>query len=157
VVLLNLLLPAYLLPLIALSIFRTLEPDLAKRLDPALSIAAMLLILLYAFSALRQLFAGSLLTGTGVSDAENIARSLLLVALGVAYLGWGIVAVRRDWRVASLLLMLLAAGKVFLLDAAVLEGLPRIGSFLALGFSLIGIGWLYGRFVKDDAPLVSAA
>ena len=35
--------------------------------------------------------------------------------------------------------------KVFLIDAAGLEGLLRIASFMALGFSLIGIGWVYTR------------
>jgi uncharacterized membrane protein len=27
----------------------------------------------------------------------------------------------------------------------------RIVAFLALGFSLIGIGWLYSRYLKPDA------
>ena len=35
-----------------------------------------------------------------------------------------------------------AVGKVFLFDASGLEGLLRIGSFVVLGFSLIGIGSL---------------
>jgi uncharacterized membrane protein len=156
-VLLNMLLPAYLLPLLSLWIIRALAPDEAKRVGRGLSVAAMLLILLYAFSALRQMFTGSLLTLPGVSDAENIGRSLLLVGLGVSFLVWGIAKGLRDWRLASLLLMLLAAGKVFLLDAAALEGLARIGSFLALGFSLIGIGWLYSRFVKEEAAPVGAS
>ena len=30
----------------------------------------------------------------------------------------------------------------------VLDGLARIGSFLALGFSLIGIGWFYSRILS---------
>ncbi len=155
-ILVNLLLPAYLLPLIALRLVRAFEARLAERFDRALSIAEMLLILLFAFSTLRQMFTGTLLTLPGVSDAEDIARSLLLVGLGVGFLIWGIAKGLRDWRIASLLLMLSAAGKVFLLDAAALEGLARIGSFLALGFSLIGIGWLYGRFVKEDAALIGA-
>jgi len=58
---------------------------------------------------------------------------------------WGIRSKKRDWRIASLFLMLGAVCKVFFFDAAGLEGLLRIGSFAALGFSLIGIGWLYSR------------
>jgi len=46
--------------------------------------------------------------------------------------------------------MLAAAGKVFLFDASGLEGLLRIGSFVALGFSLIGIGWLYSRYLRIE-------
>jgi uncharacterized membrane protein len=48
-------------------------------------------------------------------------------------------------RIASLVLMLGAVAKVFLLDASGLEGLMRIASFVALGLSLIGVGWLYSR------------
>ena len=47
--------------------------------------------------------------------------------------------------------MLVAVLKVFLLDASGLEGLLRIGSFVALGFSLIGIGWLYTRQLSSTA------
>ena len=34
--------------------------------------------------------------------------------------------------------------------AAGLDGLARIASFAALGFSLIGIGWLYSRYLPQD-------
>jgi len=37
---------------------------------------------------------------------------------------------------------------VFLVDAAALEGVLRILSFLGLGLALIAIGWAYGRFMK---------
>ena len=30
-----------------------------------------------------------------------------------------------------------------------IEGLLRIGSFVALGFSLILVGWIYSRFLPD--------
>ena len=46
------------------------------------------------------------------------------------------------------MLMLLAVGKVFLVDAAGLAGLLRVASFMALGFSLIGIGWVYTRQLR---------
>ena len=48
--------------------------------------------------------------------------------------------------------MLLAVGKVFLVDAAGLEGLLRVASFMALGFSLIGIGWVYSRQLAVRRP-----
>jgi len=63
---------------------------------------------------------------------------------------WGIRTDKRVWR-ASLLLMLGAFAKVFLLDASGVKGLLRIASFLALSFGLIGIGWLYSRQLKSDA------
>ena len=45
--------------------------------------------------------------------------------------------------------MLATVAKVFLLDTNGLDGLLRVGSFAALGFSLIGIGWLYSRYLPD--------
>ena len=49
-------------------------------------------------------------------------------------------------------LLLLTVGKVFFIDAAELEGLYRVLSFLGLGVALIGIGFFYNKivFVKDS-------
>jgi len=58
-----------------------------------------------------------------------------------AYFGATLAAIA----VFVLVLMLAAVIKVFLVDAAGLAGLLRIASFMALGFSLIGIGWVYSR------------
>ena len=52
--------------------------------------------------------------------------------------------------------MIAAVAKVFLVDASGLDGLLRIASFVALGLSLIGIGWLYSRFLgteREPAPV----
>lgn len=140
----NLLLLLFLLPALGLLLAGRLFPT-APLLGSAVQIMTMLLVAGFAWATLRQLFHGSLLIEPGVAPAENILRSLLLLALAIGFLLWGIRARRHDWRIASLVLMLGATGKVFLFDAAGLEGLLRIGSFVALGFSLIGIGWLYSR------------
>jgi uncharacterized membrane protein len=111
----------------------------------AISVTWMLLVLLFAVSMLRQLFHGSILVEPGLGQAEDIARSILAIALAICFLLWGIRSGQRDWRIGSLVLMLGAVVKVFLWDTSGLEGLIRIASFVALGFSLIGIGWLYSR------------
>ena len=49
--------------------------------------------------------------------------------------------------VGSLVLLLITIGKVFLVDAAELEGLLRVLSFLGLGLALIGIGFFYNKVV----------
>lgn len=77
---------------------------------------------------------------------------MVAIALAVGFLLRGIRTRRRDWRIVSLLLMLAAVLKVFLLDTSSLDGLLRIGAFAALGFSLIGIGWLYSRHLPDGVP-----
>lgn len=149
--LVNLLLPAFVIPFAVPSLAARIAPDLVPRFQLPADLLRMALILLFAFATLRQLFAGTLLYAGSVGEVENIGRSVLAIALAIGFLGWGIRQRLRSWRFASLVLMLAAVGKVFLFDASGLDGLLRILSFLALGFSLIGIGWLYSRYLKPEA------
>ena len=126
-------------------------PELHAKAARGLQLGVMALVCLFAFATLRQGFVGSTLTLPGLSAGEDIFRSILAIALAIGFLLWGIRSQQRDWRIASLVLMLGAVAKVFLLDAKGLEGLMRIGSFVALGFSLIGSGWLYSRQLGANA------
>lgn len=135
------------------AILNSTSPTLATRIIDVLRILA---IILFSYQSLAQLFHGSMLYPTSVSEAENIMRSILAIALAIGFLLWGIRAKKRDWRIASLILMILAVSKVFLVDASGLTGLVRIGSFVALGFSLIGIGWLYSRQLRSEPKEESA-
>jgi uncharacterized membrane protein len=146
--LVNLLVPAFALAFAALYLAEKMWPEWKGMRRPA-DMVRMLLIALFALAALRQMFAGSVLTVPGLSQSEDILRSVLALGLAIGFLLWGIRRQAHDWRIASLLLMLCAVAKVFLLDASGLSGLLRIGSFLALGFSLIGIGWLYNRVLRE--------
>ena len=92
-----------------------------------------------------------MLSSGAVGSVEDILRSVLGALIAIAYLQWGIRRGARDWRIASLVLMLATVAKVFLLDAGGLDGLLRVASFAALGFSLIGLGWLYSRYLPDSA------
>jgi uncharacterized membrane protein len=148
----NLLLPSYGLALALLWAVRRFEPDFSARFERPRALLQMLLILLLAFSLLRQVAEGTILSGWELSAGEDIARSILAVLLAIGFLLWGIRSGARDWRIASLVLMLGAVAKVFLLDASGLEGLMRIASFVALGLSLIGIGWLYSRSLGGVRP-----
>jgi len=142
---LNLIPLAYAVPavvVLALDRMPTIRENIPDRV---ITLTWMGLIVLFAATMLRQLFHGSLLVEPGLSQAEDIARSILAIALAIGFLLWGIRFQRRDWRIGSLVLMLGAVVKVFLWDTSGLEGLVRIASFVALGFSLIGIGWLYSR------------
>lgn len=155
--LLNWLLPAFAIPMAMLWLAARFEPDLARPFERPRSIAQMVLILTFAFSLLRQIVHGAILSVPGVTEGEDITRSILGIAIAIGFLGWGIRSRSRDWRIASLLLMLAAVGKVFLFDAAGLDGLARIGSFVALGLSLIGLGWLYSRFLKPETGETASA
>jgi uncharacterized membrane protein len=120
-------------------------PGIGRMRDAAL----MVLIVVAGFTLLRQASHAPMPLAAGTAAGEQIARSILALALAGAFLTIGIVRHARDWRVASLVLMLFAVAKVFLFDAAGLDGLARIASFAALGFSLIGVGWLYSRYLSD--------
>jgi uncharacterized membrane protein len=152
----NLLLPAYALAIGLVLVAKRKLPELPDQARRALDIAQMVLLALFAFSELRQLFHGTLLVSPGLPMAEDILRSILAIAIAIGFLLWGISHKQRDWRIASLVLMLGAVGKVFLFDAAGLEGVTRIASFIALGLSLIGIGWLYSRYLGSDRVAAGA-
>ena len=148
----NLLAPAYLLPLAWLWQAKRHDPRFGTSRILPVDAIQIVLVLAYAAAAVRQIFHGSLIADVPLPQSESIAFSLVAIALAVGFLLWGIRVRSRTWRIASLVLMLGALGKVFLFDASGLEGLARIGSFVALGFSLIGIGWLYSRYLTLERP-----
>jgi len=96
--------------------------------------------------AVRQAAHGTLLTGT-ITTGENYGYSAALLMLAIAWLALGIRSGARDLRLAGLALLTAVTFKVFLIDAAALDGLLRILSFFGLGVALIGIGWVYNRFL----------
>jgi len=146
--LLNWLVPAYAVPaLLVAMLSRGLQDP--KRPWLALALASLALVLGFAFVTLelRQWFQGSRLDDGSVGSAENYAYSVVWILYGVALLVAGILRGGATLRWASLVVVLLAVGKVFLLDAAVLTGLYRVASFFGLGVSLMVIGYVYQRVV----------
>ncbi len=118
--------------------------------DPRWRPGAALLTLLAALAAVRQASHGTWLTGP-IGTAENGGYSAVALALALFWLWRGIASGARDLRVAGLALLTGVTFKVFLIDAAALDGVARILSFLGLGIALIGIGWAYGRFLGGRA------
>ena len=118
------------------------------RFRSAIDAAIMLVVSVGAIALLRQVFAGSYLVETPMTQTEDLLRSLLGILLGIAFLMIGSRRGERSWRIGSLVLMTGTVIKVFGFDAAGLEGLLQVASFLALGASLIGIGWFYKRQLR---------
>ncbi|MDG6077856.1 DUF2339 domain-containing protein [Erythrobacter litoralis] len=112
--------------------------------------AVMALVTFGALTLLRQAFAGSILINAPLGQTEDLLRSLLGIVLAVAFLSLGSRRGERSWRLGSLALILVTVIKVFLFDTAGLEGLVRIASFVALGASLIAIGWFYSRQLRSN-------
>jgi uncharacterized membrane protein len=100
----------------------------------------------------------TLLAAVGAYDlvsADVLSGAWLLLA--VALLLSGVRLADKALRVAGLALLTLTVFKVFLIDAAELEGLLRILSFLGLGIALIGIGLLYGKVLRPADKVSPAA
>jgi uncharacterized membrane protein len=122
---------------------------------PPVRVAAAGLTLVAALAVIRQAAHGSLLTGP-IGTAENGGYSAILLGIALFWLWRGIATTAHDLRIAGLALLTLVTFKVFLIDAAALDGILRILSFLALGVALIGIGWAYGRFVGETRKAPAA-
>jgi uncharacterized membrane protein len=98
-----------------------------------------------------QAFQGPILTGAGMSNAEFYSYSLAGLLLSIGLLLAGVRLPDKALRIAGLALLTATMVKVFLIDAAALEGVLRILSFLGLGIVLIGIGRLYGPILRAEA------
>ena len=147
--LLNALLLTYGLPiawLAALQRRSTALPGL-RNLDVAAKALCLGLILILALAQMRHLFHGDPMILGPVGTAELYAYSAAALAVAIGFLVWGVARGDQMIRLASLGLMLAAIAKVFLYDASALTGLWRIAAFTGLGLSLLGISWLYGRYV----------
>ncbi|MGP0059444.1 MAG: DUF2339 domain-containing protein [Beijerinckiaceae bacterium] len=112
-------------------------------------------VLVFAFLnlELRRLFEGPELWLFGtylkirVSDAELYAYSALWLGLGIAYLGYGLLRHSTQARLISGLLVAASVFKVFVFDLASLQGILRALSFIGLGLVLMGVGFIYQKFV----------
>ena len=111
------------------------------------------LVLIAVAVAVRQAMHGTFLTGY-IGRTENWLYSAALLGLALVWLAHGIRTGLGDLRIAGLALLTAVTLKVFLIDAAALEGILRILSFLGLGLALIGIGWAYGRIAPAQSRTI---
>ena len=152
----NALLLAYLAPVPLLGLIaRKLAAIGWEKLRPAAGLLALLLAFVYVTLETKRVFQGHVMVAWSLTDAENYAYSLVWLGFAVALFLAGIRLARQYVRYAGLGVMVLVVLKVFLWDMSNLEGLYRIASFVGLGLCLVGIGWLYQRFVHKtvtEAP-----
>jgi uncharacterized membrane protein len=150
----NALLLAYLAPVILLGLIaRRLGAVGWEKVRTLIGLLALLLAFAYVTLETKRLFQGPVLVAWTETVAEDYAYSAVWLAFGIAVFLMGLVLSRQPIRHAGLGIVSLVVLKVFLWDMAGLEGLYRIASFLGLGISLVGIGWLYGRFVMERTGL----
>ncbi|MEM8825399.1 MAG: DUF2339 domain-containing protein [Pseudomonadota bacterium] len=155
--LLNLAVPLYLAPVAAAWVALSGWPDAHASQRQGFAVLVMTAIPLFVLTSLTQVFHGSIIDDVRTGITEDLLRSVAALALAIGYLVWGVRTRQRVWRLGSLVLMLIAVAKVFLLDAAGLEGLARIASFVALGGVLIAMGWVYSRYLpRQQEPETEA-
>lgn len=107
----------------------------------------------YLSLEVRHMFHGEILSFGTPSDFEWYVYSAVWLLYGLALMVTGMVYDRPKLRLAGLAIGAVVSAKVFLFDTATLSGLYRAASFLGLGASLIGLGYLYQRLA---APMRSA-
>lgn len=107
---------------------------------------ASALIALWGMYSIRQFWQqGPLTLDMPTSMAELFSYSVALILLGVAITYYGLQREQRTIQTIGFAMLGVAVCKVFLWDAAALEGLWRAISFMGLGGCLIGLGWLFQR------------
>jgi uncharacterized membrane protein len=144
----NALLLAYLAPVILIGLIAMRLHNIGwQALKPAAGALALLLTFAYLTLETKLVFQGRLMQVESLSIAESYAYSAVWLAFALALFVAGIRLGKQYVRMAGLGVMALVVLKVFAVDMSNLEGLFRIASFVGLGLCLVGIGWLYQRFV----------
>mgnify|MGYP006286900557 CR=1 FL=1 len=140
---------------LALSVWAVFRDDLFK---PArfYQIAALLMLFALVTMNVSQLFNPGYIGQGATSDLELYSYSVAWLLTGLALLAGGIHFDIKGLRMASFAMISLVVLKVFLIDAADLDGLFRIFSFMGLGVSLIGLSFFYTKFIMKSAKKESA-
>jgi uncharacterized membrane protein len=106
-----------------------------------------MLVLAWITLETKRAFQGPVLEFWASSDAEYYTYSVVWLASSFILLGIGLWRGAPWLRHGALAILILTVCKVFLSDMAALGGLYRVASFLGLGLCLVGIGYLYQRYV----------
>ena len=148
----NALLLAYLAPVVLLGLIaRGLGAIHWEKLRPAMGVLALVLVLTYVTLETKRVFQGPGMVAWSLTTAESYAYSAVWLASALALFVAGIKLARQYIRYAGLAVMALVVLKVFLWDMSGLDGIYRILSFMGLGLCLIGMGWIYTKFVQKPA------
>ena len=119
--------------------------------------AALALLLLFGYVTLevRHAFQGEQLSISQSTSAPEVwSYSVAWLALGLAFLFYGLWRGSTEARLASAALVVLTVLKVFLYDLTGIGGFWRAFSVICLGAVLIGIGLVYQKlvFARPQAP-----
>jgi uncharacterized membrane protein len=94
--------------------------------------------------------AANLLAMAALDLVPSDALSIAWLVLAIAFIAAGMGLHNFALRVAGLVLLTVTVLKLFLIDAAALEGVLRILSFFGLGVALIVLGRFYGTLLRRE-------
>ncbi len=139
----------YLLPAIAAFVTARLAVGVRPNWYPASArIVAIALVFALLTLETRFLFQGpDIYFLRSTSQAEWYTYSAVWLSFGLVLLAYGLWRGSKEARLASALFVFLTVVKVFLFDLEGLMGLWRALSFIGLGLVLLGIGFVYQKFV----------
>ena len=127
----------------------------ADRTAAIYGIAGFVLAFVWLTLEVRHGFHGSVMAlggGRDVSERESYAYSIAWLAYAGVLVGLGLWRAVAALRYASLVVLVLAVFKVFVIDMSTLDGLWRALSFLGLGSVLVAIGFFYQRIMFATEP-----
>ncbi|MEM9839725.1 MAG: DUF2339 domain-containing protein [Pseudomonadota bacterium] len=147
----NMLLLYYALPGLALGVLawlcRRIEVTRLMKVSGAL---AAVLVVVWVVLAVRHAYHAPDLSAGGITDAESWTYTVLMIIAAAFLLTASAFNRNVVLRYAGFGSVVLAVGKVFLVDIASLDGLWRATAFLSLGAALVAIAVVYQRFTPND-------
>ncbi len=139
--------PVFLYALIA----RKLEGLDWLKLRGAVGIAALVFLMTFVTLLVKRQFQDATIDIEFLSQAESYAVSLAWLLTGIGIFVAGLKLDRQNIRYGGLTILVLTVLKVFGFDLFSLGGLWRIASVIGLGLCLVGVGWLYTRFIANKS------
>lgn len=151
-VVVNTLMPAYLLPAIILALGGIWVTNAARWLRGIWLVMVGVLGIMWVFAVIRHFWSvdGSIGLDTAMSQPELYTYTVVLLLSGAALFYQSLAKNHTLMRRAGLVVIGLAVAKVFLIDISGLQGLTRVFSLLVLGLSLAGLAWL-NRWAQSRA------
>ena len=136
----------YLLPALALLFAGSLVANVPRLVC---IVAGLLATLLWLTLEVHQAFAGGAKFRLfwPHDEAREVAVSVAWAVYALVLLALGMRRQQSGLRWASLVLLVIVIGKLFLFDLSELQGLYRVASFLGLAVSLLLVSFAYQRFV----------
>ncbi len=139
----NTLIPAYILPAVALALGVRWLTSLSSRAKIAALSTSGILIAMWIGLTIRHFWRGAEgLELPGIDQPELYSYTVVLLVIGAGLFYQSLAKSNATLRKAGLIVIGLAVAKVFVLDIQGLGGLIRVFSLLFLGLALAGLAWL---------------